>query len=208
MGETVMTKVWGEQPVIDTWTDCRNVKKGWCGKSKRDGVVHTVVYDPRAQLVPRPIARMPDEDHFVVQKDGLPIGAIRIEVRAVPAGVSELLQQPLDRGGRLPRADGFVGEPAQPDQRVEFVGTKLHWAEQLTGANARLVARLAGTLQAVLAFAAPALASFTAVRVVFLARHLPGYRGSRSSSVISLTRQESSLRTVLGLQLSTRWGLP
>jgi len=28
----------------------------WCGKSKRDGVVHLVGYDPRAQLVPLPIA--------------------------------------------------------------------------------------------------------------------------------------------------------
>jgi hypothetical protein len=77
MTETVMTKVW--QPVIDTWTDCRNVKDGWRGKSKRDGVVHLVGYDPQCQLVPLPIARMPDEDHFVVQKDGVPIGAIRIE---------------------------------------------------------------------------------------------------------------------------------
>jgi hypothetical protein len=31
MTDTVMTKVWGEQPVIDTWTDCRNVKDGWRG---------------------------------------------------------------------------------------------------------------------------------------------------------------------------------
>jgi len=86
MTETVMTRVWGEQPVIDTWTDCRNVD-GWCGKSKRDGEVHTVIYDPRAQLVPLPIARMPDDDHFVVQKDGLPIGAIRIERAPCRAGI-------------------------------------------------------------------------------------------------------------------------
>jgi hypothetical protein len=36
MGETVTTRVWGEQPVIDTWVDCRNVKAGWRGRSKRD----------------------------------------------------------------------------------------------------------------------------------------------------------------------------
>jgi hypothetical protein len=93
-----MTKVWGEQPVIDTWTDCRNVKDGWCGKSKRDGVVHLVGYDPQCQLVPLPIARMPDEDHFVVQKDGLSIGAIRIEKRVRRSAIAaslrlDLLQQ-------------------------------------------------------------------------------------------------------------------
>jgi hypothetical protein len=80
MGETVTTRVWGEQPLLDTWVDCRNTKAGWRGRSKRDGRVHTVTYDPRAQLVPLPIARMPD-DYFVMQKDGLPIGAIRIEKR-------------------------------------------------------------------------------------------------------------------------------
>jgi hypothetical protein len=86
MGETVMTKVWGEQPLLDTWIDCRNVKKGWCGRSRRDGLMHTVVYDPRVSLDPLPIARMPDADHFVVQQDGRPIGAIRIERRARRAG--------------------------------------------------------------------------------------------------------------------------
>jgi hypothetical protein len=43
-------------------------------------VVEIVTYDPRCQLVPLPIARMPDEDHFVVrEKDGRIVGAIRIE---------------------------------------------------------------------------------------------------------------------------------
>jgi hypothetical protein len=67
--------------LIDTWIDCRNVKDGWRGKSKRDGVVHLVGYDPRCQLVPLPIARMPDQGYFVLQeKDGPTIiGAIRIE---------------------------------------------------------------------------------------------------------------------------------
>jgi hypothetical protein len=98
MGETVMTRVWGEQPVIDTWTDCRNIKGGWCGKSQRDGVVHIVTYDPRANLVSLPIARMPAEDYFVVHERGranTPIGAIRIEKRvprrakrAMPATLS------------------------------------------------------------------------------------------------------------------------
>jgi len=83
MTETIETKVWGEQPVIDVWTDCHNVKKGWCGKSHRDGVVEIVTYDPRCQLVLLPIARMPNEDYFVMcQKDStIPIGVIRIEKR-------------------------------------------------------------------------------------------------------------------------------
>ena len=43
-------------------------------------VVEIVTYDPQCQLVPRPIALMPDQDYFVMQeKDGSPIGVIRIE---------------------------------------------------------------------------------------------------------------------------------
>jgi hypothetical protein len=49
----------------------------------------------------------------ILIENGRRIGVILLERRRVPCvSVSELLQQPLDRGAHLLCADRFVGQPA------------------------------------------------------------------------------------------------
>jgi hypothetical protein len=112
MAETMETRIHGVQPVIDTWVDCHNVKDGWRGTSKRDGKAHLVGYDPRCSLRPLPIARMPDDDHFVVcQKDStIPIGAIRLEKR-VPRRAKRAMPATLSHARSARKARR--GSPAQ-----------------------------------------------------------------------------------------------
>jgi hypothetical protein len=79
MSPTVTHEIYGELPVLETWTKCRHTKTGWCG-IRGDGEVVNMVYDPSVE--PPILARMPPKNYVIMRENGKPVGVVLIERRA------------------------------------------------------------------------------------------------------------------------------